>query len=257
MSLQVIFYQRVKRVFDVILSLIGILVASFLLIPVFFLVWIQDRSNPLYIANRIGLDFKQFKMMKVRSMIKNAEITGIDSTSDGDKRITQLGRFIRKFKIDEITQLYNVIKGEMSIVGPRPNVKKEVDLYTSLEKKILTVLPGITDFSSIVFSDEGKILSGHKDPDLAYNQLIRPIKSRLAILYVEKCSLAVDAIIILLTFSNIFARAITLKILSRYLLKIGADRELSEITLRNQELAPMAPPGSTSIVTSREISEIE
>ena len=100
MSLQVIFYQRVKRVFDVILSLIGILVASFLLIPVFFLVWIQDRSNPLYIANRIGLDFKQFKMMKVRSMIKNAEITGIDSTSDGDKRITQLGRFIRKFKID-------------------------------------------------------------------------------------------------------------------------------------------------------------
>ena len=106
----------------------------------------------------------------------NADKSGVDSTSNKDPRITGIGRFIRKYKIDELSQLFNVFLGSMSLVGPRPNVKRDTDLYTSLEKDLFLAKPGITDFSSIVFADEGDILEGHLDPDLAYNQLIRPWK---------------------------------------------------------------------------------
>ena len=111
-------------------------------------------------------------------MIINADSSGVDSTSATDSRITSIGHVIRRFKLDELTQLWNVFLGDMSLVGPRPNVRKETDLYTIPEKLLLTVRPGITDISSIIFSDEGDILANKKDPDLAYNQLIRPWKSR-------------------------------------------------------------------------------
>ena len=125
-------------------------------------------------------------MVKIRSMIINADKTGVDSTSSDDMRITSVGKVIRKLKLDELSQLWNVLIGDMSLVGPRPNVKSETDLYTKIEKNLLNVKPGITDFSSIVFSDEGDILSGSDDPDLLYNQLIRPWKSRLSLFYIEK-----------------------------------------------------------------------
>jgi lipopolysaccharide/colanic/teichoic acid biosynthesis glycosyltransferase len=107
-------------------------------------------------------------------------------------RITPVGQFIRGYKLDELTQLWNVLKGEMSLVGPRPNVKRETDLYTKVEKDLLTVKPGITDFASIVFSDEGEILSGQSDPDVSYNQLIRPGKSRLGLFYIKVRSIKTD-----------------------------------------------------------------
>ena len=118
-------------------------------------------------------------MYKLRTMIINADSTGVDSTSSNDNRITSVGKFIRKFKIDEISQLINVLLGDMSLVGPRPNVLREILMYTDLEKELLTVKPGITDFASIVFSDEGEILSDSDDPDIDYNQLIRPGKGYL------------------------------------------------------------------------------
>ena len=121
-------------------------------------------------------------MVKLRSMIINADKNKVDSTASDDMRITRVGMMIRAYKLDELTQLINVLKGDMSLVGPRPNVQRDVDLYSETEKRLLSVKPGITDFSSIIFSDEGDILSGLDDPDIAYNQLIRPWKSRLGIL---------------------------------------------------------------------------
>ena len=114
-------------------------------------------------------------------MIVKADKSKVDSTSANDPRITKVGAIIRKLKLDELTQLFNVFKGEMSFVGPRPNVERETNLYSNKEKELLKVKPGITDFSSIVFSDESEILKDHQNPDIAYNQLIRPRKNYLAL----------------------------------------------------------------------------
>ena len=162
-----------KRLFDIVCSSLGLIVASPVLCPVIFLVWRQDKQSPFYVAPRVGKNGIPFKMVKLRSMIVNADRSGVDSTSVNDQRITKVGHFIRRSKLDELTQLWNVLIGDMSLVGPRPNVRRETDLYTKLEQKLLTVKPGITDFASIVFSDEGDILKDVEDPDIAYNQLIR------------------------------------------------------------------------------------
>jgi len=175
----------IKRFFDVLASLVGLAFFLPILIPVLFLIWKYDKKSPFYIAPRVGKNEKIFKMLKLRSMIVNADKTGVASTSNNDLRITPIGQKIRKYKLDELVQLWNVLLGDMSLVGPRPNVKSETDLYTDVEKKLLSVKPGITDFSSIVFSDEGKILEGKKNPDLTYNQLIRPWKSRLGLSYID------------------------------------------------------------------------
>jgi lipopolysaccharide/colanic/teichoic acid biosynthesis glycosyltransferase len=188
-----------KRLFDVAASAFGLVVASPVLLPVMFLVWLQDRHSPFYIAPRTGLNGQPFKMIKLRSMVINADKSGVDSTGTNDNRITAVGQFIRRYKLDELTQLWNVLKGDMSLVGPRPNVQRETDLYTPLEKKLLSVKPGITDFASIVFSDEGDILKDKPDPDIAYNQLIRPGKGHLGIFYIEKRSLFVDINLCFLT----------------------------------------------------------
>jgi lipopolysaccharide/colanic/teichoic acid biosynthesis glycosyltransferase len=135
-----------KRTLDFLLSLIGLLLTSPILLPVIFLVWIQDWHSPFYIAPRVGRREKMFKMVKLRSMIINADKSGVDSTSSNDRRITGVGRFIRKYKLDELSQLWNVLIGDMSLVGPRPNVKRETDLYTFEEKKLLTVKPGINPY---------------------------------------------------------------------------------------------------------------
>ena len=136
------------------------MLASPVLLPVMFLVWWQDRHSPFYVASRVGLDQRPFRMVKLRSMRIGADKSGVDSTSAGDSRITPVGHFIRRYKLDELTQLWNVLIGDMSLVGPRPNVERETRLYTDLEQRLLTVKPGITDYASIVFADEGEILQG-------------------------------------------------------------------------------------------------
>jgi len=241
----------VKRLFDMIASFFGLLVAAPVLLPVMFLVWRQDGYSPFYVAERVGRGERMFRMVKLRSMIKNADLSGVDSTSGADPRITEVGHFIRRYKLDELTQLWNVLIGDMSLVGPRPNVKRETDLYSSEEKKLLTVQPGITDFSSIVFSDEGDILSDKSDPDIAYNQLIRPWKSRLGIFYIEKRSFFLDIELIVTTIVAILDREAALRRAQAILRRMGADEALVRIAGRKDDLVPHAPPGMTEIVTSR------
>jgi lipopolysaccharide/colanic/teichoic acid biosynthesis glycosyltransferase len=241
-----------KRLLDFTLSLIGLIICSPVLIPIIVIVWIQDWHSPFYIAPRVGKGEKQFNMVKLRSMIINAHKSGVDSTSSNDNRITGVGRFIRRYKLDELSQLWNVLIGDMSLVGPRPNVKRETDLYTKEEKKLLSVKPGITDFSSIVFSDEGEILKDQSDPDIAYNQLIRPWKSKLGIFYIENRSLLIDIKLIYLTVIAILSRDRALQDISGSLNKMGADVELVRVSLRKDKLVPTPPPGSNKIVTNRE-----
>ncbi len=119
-----------KRIFDLIFSCFGILIILPIIIFASLGIYLQDKSTPLYIANRVGKNNRNFRMIKLRSMILNADKNEVDSTSSNDPRITRIGKFIRKFKLDEFTQLYNVFIGEMSLVGPRPNVKRETDIYT-------------------------------------------------------------------------------------------------------------------------------
>jgi len=246
-------YLISKRVFDFIFSLLGLIAISPILLPVIYLVWWQDKHSPFYIADRVGKDFKSFKMVKLRSMINHADATGVDSTSMNDARITQIGRFIRKSKLDELTQLWNVFVGDMSLVGPRPNVKRETDLYTSQERKLLSVKPGITDFASIVFSDEGQILADKPDPDIAYNQLIRPGKSRLGLFYIKSQKMSVDVMVLFITLLSIFKRERSLILCGWYLKLLNAPIELVDLSLRKSPLSPEPPPGSLKIVENREI----
>lgn len=123
-----------KRAFDIVLSLFVLVVASPLLIGTAVAIWLHDRHSPLYIASRVGENEREFQMVKLQSMIINASMSGVDSTSSSDNRITPVGAFVRRFKLDELMQLWNVLIGDMSVVGPRPNVKRETDLYTYEEK---------------------------------------------------------------------------------------------------------------------------
>jgi len=239
-----------KRVFDILLALSVLLAVAPILLPVIFLVWCQDRHSPFYIAPRVGRGGQIFHMVKLRSMIINADRSGVDSTSALDPRITPVGHFIRRYKLDELTQFWNVLKGDMSLVGPRPNVKRGTDTYTLEEKKLLTVKPGITDFASIVFSDEGNILKDKADPDLAYDQLIRPWKSRLGIFYVERRSFLLDIQLVFLTAVAIIHRKAALYRVQAILSRMGADEVLARVSGRQEDLLPYPPPGMTEIVRS-------
>ena len=190
-------------------------------------------------------------MVKLRSMVLNADKSGVDSTSANDKRITWVGHLIRKFKLDELSQLWNVLIGDMSLVGPRPNVRRDVDLYTQEELQLLSVRPGITDISSIVFSDEGDILAGAKDPDLKYNQVIRPWKSRLGLLYIENRSAMLDLRLISWTVLAILNKDAALKRIESLLVRLNAPPELRQVAKRDSELLPHPPLGSNEIVTKR------
>lgn len=241
-----------KRIADVLFSFLGLLMLSPILLPVMILVWLQDFHSPFYIAPRVGENEKIFQMVKLRSMIMNADKTGVDSTSGNDVRITSVGHFIRKFKLDEFTQLWNVLKGDMSLVGPRPNVKKETDLYTDIEKKILTLKPGITDFSSIVFSDENEILKDSTDPDIDYNQLIRPWKSRLCLVYARHQNLFLDFTLILLTIVAMVSHSKALLGVNKLLSLFNAPKDVVRVAKREEKLIPFPPPGSDEIVTNRD-----
>jgi lipopolysaccharide/colanic/teichoic acid biosynthesis glycosyltransferase len=245
--------SAIKRLIDIILALVGLVLASPILLPVMFLVWKQDRHSPFYVAERMGKKEKPFKMVKLRSMIKNADAQGVDSTSANDMRITPVGHFIRSYKLDELTQLWNVLKGDMSLVGPRPNVKRETDLYTSQEKRLLSIKPGITDFASIVFSDEGEILADKADPDIAYNQLIRPGKSRLGLFYIEHKNILVDLLLITFTALAIVSKQRSLKAVNALLKLLKASEDLIVLAAREKPLTPQPPPGATEIVQSRTI----
>jgi lipopolysaccharide/colanic/teichoic acid biosynthesis glycosyltransferase len=159
-----------------------------------------DGDGPVfYGGRRVGMDGSVFKMYKFRSMVPNAERVGGPNTPDDDPRLTRTGRFLRRYKLDELPQLVNVFKGDMSFVGPRPQVPDEVAAYSVEERDLLMVRPGITDWASLRFSNEGEILAGHADPDRAYAELIRPEKMRLGLDYVHKGTFRDDLSILVKT----------------------------------------------------------
>lgn len=240
-----------KRLFDVFISFSGLLFLSPVLLTFMCLVYRQDKHSPFYIAPRVGKDGSMFKMLKLRSMSINADKSGVDSTSVDDNRITPLGHRIRRYKLDEFTQLWNVLIGNMSLVGPRPNVLSDTQLYTVIERDLLIVRPGITDFSSIVFSDEGEILEGEEDPDLSYNQLIRPWKSRLGLAYIENQSIFLDIQIIFYTVVAIISKPKALIWVVKTLNNLNVDADTVRVSKREVDLIPFPPPGSDEIVRSR------
>ena len=178
-----------KRAFDFLSSLIGLILVSPILVTIAILIKNEDGGPVFYRGVRVGRFGKPFRIFKFRTMVVNAEKLGGPSTADDDPRITKVGKFIRKFKLDELPQLINVLKGEMSIVGPRPEVQMYVDMFTEEEKAILSVRPGITDWASIWNPDEGAILAGSPDPEKTYMEKIRPEKIRLQLKYVRERSL--------------------------------------------------------------------
>lgn len=242
------------RVLDIAVALLGLILCLPILLPLTAALWLQDRHSPFYVAPRTGKNGRPFRMVKLRSMRPSADKSGVDSTASNDTRITRLGRFIRRYKVDEIPQLWNVLHGDMSLVGPRPNVERETNLYTAEEKRLLSVRPGVTDYASIVFSDEGEILDGHADPDLAYNQLIRPWKSRLGLLYVEQRNVALNAKLVWLTAVAMFSKGRALAAIAADLRARGAPPSLIEIAARLRPLEPCPPPGATEIVTRRQVA---
>jgi len=240
-----------KRLFDVIVSFFGLGITTPILLSALLVIWLHDFKSPFYISTRIGKSGRPFRMVKLRSMMTGADAVGIDSTSEHDPRVTPFGWVIRKSKLDELPQLWNVLKGDMSIVGPRPNVERETRLYTQVERDLLSVRPGITDFSSIVFSDLGEILGSRSDPDIAYNQLIRPWKSKFGLLYIQRQTMTVDLMLIWLTVVAIFSRKAALNRVVNWLQSAGAPEDLVSIARRDSELVPHPPPGSDHIVTQR------
>ncbi len=195
-----------KRIFDMAFSFICLLVLSPFLLIMFFIIKLNDGGHIFYMAPRVGLNGKLFRMFKFRTMVVNADKIGASSTTLSDSRITRTGRFLRKYKLDEIPQLINVLSGHMSIVGPRPEVKHFTDMFSEEEKAILSVKPGITDWASVWNSDEGKILEGAEDPDKAYMELIWPEKKRLQLKYVKEQSFLNDIKIIFLTLHALFIK---------------------------------------------------
>lgn len=239
-----------KRLFDIVVSAVALFALSPVLAVVAFAIWAHDRHSPFYLSDRAARGGGAFKMVKFRSMRIDADRIGGDSTSARDPRITPIGHIVRASKLDELMQLWNVLTGHMSLVGPRPQVLREVALYTPAEMGLLAVKPGITDMASIVFSDEGQILKDAEDPDLAYEQLIRPWKSRLGLLYVRRRSFRLDLELMVLTGVALVSRSRALGGIQRILHRLGADASTQRAARRDAPLTPHPPPGATVMVMS-------
>lgn len=240
-----------KRLFDLLVAIPASLLTLPLVLVGFVLVWRSDPGNPLYLPRRIGQHGAPFMLFKLRTMVRDADKANIDTTIEGDPRLLPSSQVVRRYKMDELPQFWNVVLGNMSVIGPRPNVKREVDLYTQAERKVLSVKPGITDFSSIIFSDLAERLADHTDANIAYSQLVRPWKGRLGVFYVEHRTLGMDLALMWLTFVTIFDRLRALEGVARLLERHGADDDLIVLARGELELTPMPPYGGQKIVVER------
>jgi lipopolysaccharide/colanic/teichoic acid biosynthesis glycosyltransferase len=192
------------RLLDIIFSAVGLLLLSPLFLIIYVLIRCESKGGGFYCQQRVGKDGRMFGLYKFRSMRTGSDKKGLITVGGHDSRITRMGYFIRKYKIDELPQLWNVLKGDMSLVGPRPEVKKYVDLYTEEQRRVLSVRPGITDYASIEYVDENEILGKADNPDRVYVEEIMPAKIKLNMRYIENRSLKEYFKIIGLTFINIF-----------------------------------------------------
>lgn len=195
-----------KRAFDVLVSLIVLVLFFPIGLILAFLIVIESKGGVFYYQERVGQNQQLFSLIKFRSMRINADLQGQLTVGSRDPRITKVGYFIRKFKLDEFPQFINVLKGDMSIVGPRPEVPKYVALYTEQQLKVLTVKPGITDYASIAYFHENEILAQAADPEKAYIEEVMPAKIQLNQRYLAKPTLSADLKIMLLTFLKMLGR---------------------------------------------------
>jgi lipopolysaccharide/colanic/teichoic acid biosynthesis glycosyltransferase len=191
-------YDAVKRATDVAVAAAALTATAPLAAVAAWRIRREDRGPVLYRGTRIGRHGEPFALLKFRTMVVDAGRLGGDSTAADDPRLTRTGRWLRRWKLDELPNLVNVLRGEMSLVGPRPQVEWDVARYTADERRLLDVRPGITDWASIVFRREGDIIAG-PDPDRAYDELVRPRKIGLGLAYVERRSLRIDLRILWLT----------------------------------------------------------
>lgn len=234
-----------KRALDIVAAAGALVLLAPVILLVALLTWLQDFRSPFYPGQRMGRGGHVFRMAKFRTMFVNADAAGVLSTAKDDQRITPFGHVVRRWKIDELPQLWNILRGDMSVVGPRPNVPKEVALYSEVERHLLSVRPGLTDYASIVFSDLSTILEGSRDPNGDYNRLVRPWKSRLGLHYVATRSLAADLALIALTAVCLISRQAGLVGVQWLLRRTGAPAELLWIAKRAEPLVPTMPPGVT------------
>ena len=191
------------RIFDILLSILGIIVLVPVLLLVYFVIVLESKGGGFYLQKRVGLNGVDFTLLKFRSMHIDSEKYGLITIGGKDSRITKTGMIIRRFKLDELPQLFNVIKGDMSLVGPRPEVRKYVDLYTSEQLKVLKVRPGITDYASVEYASENELLGAAKNPDKVYVDQIMPDKIRLNMKYIDHQNLKEYFKVIFLTISHI------------------------------------------------------
>ena len=191
--------QAVKRIFDFLLSLFGIIILSPIFIIVSIAIKLDSKGSILFLQKRVGRYGKEFNIYKFRTMVTDAEKLGKQITVGKDNRITKVGAFLRKFKIDELPQLLNVLKGDMSLVGPRPEVPKYVALYNEEQRKVLDIRPGITDMASLRYKDENDILGKVDNPEEYYINVIMKDKLNLNLEYIEKSNVFFDIYLILKT----------------------------------------------------------
>lgn len=206
-----------------------LIVASPIVLAGLLAKFIEDGANPLFISQRVGLNGKPFALLKIRTMSVGSHTVGIDTTVAFDPRLTRVGEVMRRYKLDELPQLVNVILGHMRLVGPRPNVPREVAKYTEAELELLTVSPGITDFASVAFSDLADRLSGVEDANHGYEVGVRPYKTELGLIYVHHRSWALDAAVLALTLLNFIARRLTLSLLGVLVRRLGGSLEVQQV----------------------------
>jgi len=194
-----------KRLFDITVSFIGLVALSPLLLAIAVLIKLDSKGPVFYRGERVGRFSKLFKIYKFRTMGADAEKLGGPSTAADDPRLTKSAGFLKKYQLDELPQLINVLKGEMSLVGPRPEVPMYVNMFNKEEEAILSVPPGMTDYASLWNFHEGELLQGSADPEKTYIEEIRPEKIRLQLKYVREHSFLIDFKIILMTLGKVFS----------------------------------------------------
>ncbi len=192
-----------KRLFDILFSFLSLI----FLLPVFLIISILiilgSKGGVFFSQTRVGKNQKDFKLLKFRTMYTGSEKKGLLTVGESDNRITSTGKWLRKSKLDELPQLLNILKGEMSFVGPRPEVRKYVDLYDKEQRQVLLVRPGLTDYASIEYVNENEILAKYPDPEKAYTEIIMPAKLELNLKYIKEMGLLVDLKIIFRTIGKI------------------------------------------------------
>ena len=192
-----------KRSFDILFSFISLIFLLPIFVIIALLIVIGSKGGVFFTQTRVGKNQKDFKLLKFRTMFSGSEKMGLLTVGESDSRITFAGKYLRKPKLDELPQLLNILKGEMSFVGPRPEVRKYVDLYNKEQRQVLSVRPGLTDYASIEYVNENEILAKYPDPEKAYIEIIMPAKLELNKKYIKEKSLLIDLKIILRTIGKV------------------------------------------------------